>query len=85
MGDEADRLLDLFWNQVDRRLGHVLPARKTWHVPTDPKCSHCGKTGGLRWKETEYGWRLHEKEHPGNRYVEHRCPTTADGFEDEPL
>lgn len=85
MGDEADRLIDLFWKGIDVRAGRGFARRPSWQGHPDPKCTYCGQSEGLRWKETENGWRLHEKEHPGNQYVQHVCPTTADGFEDEPL
>ena len=37
-------------------------------------CKFCGNTD-VHWRETSAGWRLYENErqHPGNRYVEHDC------------
>ena len=50
-------------------------------------CKTCG-SADVHWRETDAGWRLYDnqRQHPGNRYVEHDCTPepTADGFEDEP-
>lgn len=83
MADEADDLIERFWSNVDR-MGFFC-RRPSWRAQPDIKCKFCGATGGLRWREVDGSWQLQEKEHPGNRYVQHVCQTSADGFEDEPL
>lgn len=54
-------------------------------APGDVRCKHCG--ADVHWRETEDGWRLYdnERQHPGNRYIEHHCPTTPEGFDEEPV
>jgi len=50
-------------------------------------CKFCGNTH-VHWRDTSDGWRLYENErqHPGNRYIEHNCSSTKDmnteGFDD---
>lgn len=78
MGDIAD---DHIQRMIER--GPRLPLREC----NATACKLCGSTD-VHWRETSAGWRLYENErqHPGNRYVEHDCTPepTADGFEDEP-
>jgi hypothetical protein len=51
-------------------------------------CKECG-SADVHWREVAQGWRLfdNQRQHPGNRFVEHTCAHAApntDGFEDVP-
>lgn len=75
MGDIADehidRMMDLGW-------GYRLPK-----TPKKPVCSIChAKTVHWRLFDGEYKLADDQRQHPGNRYVQHTCPTSADGFGD---
>lgn len=78
MGDIAD---DYIQRMIERGPRLTMRERNT------TACKLCGSID-VHWRETSDGWRLYENErqHPGNRYVEHDCTPqpTADGFEDEP-
>lgn len=66
-----------------------LAAVPKWSTPKEPRhitCNRCG-SAEVHWRMTADGWRLYddEREHPGNRYVQHNCrQPNPDGFEDEP-
>lgn len=61
------------------------PDTRTRMERNQTNCKHCD--AAVHWRETEDGWRLYdnERQHPGNRYIEHHCPTTPEGFDEEPV
>lgn len=76
MGDMADYYVD---RMVDRGCW--------FHAPRAPRpkpvCSMCHATT-VHWRLFDGDYKLadDQRQHPGNRYVQHVCPTTADGFGD---
>ena len=47
------------------------------------KCDTCGSKA-VHWRLFDGSYKLadDQRQHPGNRYVQHRCPTSAAGFEE---
>ena len=47
------------------------------------KCDICGSKA-VHWRLFDGSYKLadDQRQHPGNRYVQHRCPTSAAGFEE---
>lgn len=86
MGEMADFYIDQMqdaygWSPVGTRRRDT----RTRMERNQTNCKHCG--ADVHWRETEDGWRLYdnERQHPGNRYIEHHCPTTPEGFDEEPV
>lgn len=59
------------------------PPHKTSREKHQTHCQLCG-SDDVHWRQDNEGWRMYdnEKQHPGNRYILHLCPTSAEGFED---
>lgn len=86
MGEMADFYVDQMqdaygWSPVGTRRRDT----RTRMERNQTNCKHC--RADVHWRETEDGWRLYdnERQHPGNRYIEHHCPTTPEGFDEEPV
>ena len=45
--------------------------------PSEKTCKFCGETG-LRWQNTESGWRLFHFQNWDNTYELHKCELTKD-------
>ena len=87
MGDMADYFIAL---ALDAGEGFTSRRRARAYHPrarerNAAKCNICGSTD-VHWRLFEGDYKLadNQRQHPGNRYVQHHCPTSAAGFEDEP-
>lgn len=84
MGDMADYYieqgLDQGWFWSNPR-----PGPNARRKPRAPACRLCGESR-VHWRlfDGEYKLADDQRQHPGNCYVQHCCPTSADGFGDVP-
>lgn len=91
MGDMADYYINQAldageWFQPRYREGRGYPAFAASYgvkAPKKPTCKSCGSTA-VHWRLFDGYYKLadDQRQHPGNRYIKHVCPTTADGFGD---
>ncbi len=76
MGDMADYYIE-----------QAIAGGEWFHAPRAPRpkpvCDICHATT-VRWRLFDGDYKLadDQRQHPGNRYVQHVCPTSADGFGD---
>lgn len=77
MGEMADYYIELGLEQGWSPVGSFR------RPPKKPTCNVCNSTK-VHWRLVDGGFKLFdsERQHPGNRYVPHFCPTSADGFGD---
>ena len=92
MGDMADYYIALGLNAGEgfapryrERRGYYGP-RYSCDLPQAPKkpaCKACGSKA-VHWRlfDGNYALADDQRQRPGNRYIKHVCPTTADGFGD---
>ena len=72
---------------ADYYINQSLDAGFWFHSPREPRpkpvCGFCG-SHDVHWRIFAGDYKLadDQRQHPGNRYVQHVCPTTADGFGD---
>lgn len=92
MGDMADYYIGLginageeFTPRYRERRGYYGPrySHDLSKPRKKPTCNGCGAKA-VHWRLVDGSFKLFEDEHqqPGNRYVPHCCPTSADGFGD---
>lgn len=79
MGEMADFYINQALEAGENPFGS--PYKNKW----SESCKKCGQ-GGLKWRETDAGWRLFENERvEHNRLKEHVClqdQPNPEGFED---
>ena len=58
-------------------------AKRSKREQNTATCNACGSKA-VHWRIFAGDYKLadDQRQHPGNRYVQHVCPTTADGFGD---
>lgn len=86
MGEMADYYIDLGLNNGEgfapryrERSGYRGP-RYSADLPKPPACNRCG-TKKVFWTKTSQGHRLMDTK----TNLQHKCATSAEGFEDEPV